>query len=89
MVSSLNSHMGAILMAKNGVGGTFVPLSCAIRTEGVSFFMPVPEIHWHVVISFKRDYHLHKSEKYFVTLVQEHFSEKEKSDDIRDGITLA
>ena len=89
VVSSLNSHMGAILMAKNGVGGTFVPLSCAIRTEGVSFFMPVPEIHWHVVISFKRDYHLHKSEKYFVTLVQEHFSEKEKSDDIRDGITLA
>ena len=89
VVSSLNSHMGAILMARNGVGGTFVPLSCAIKTEGVRFFMPVPEIHWHVVISFKRDYHLHKSEKYFVTLVQEHFSEKEKNDDIRDGITLA
>ena len=27
VVSSLNSHMGAIIMAKNGVGGTFVPLS--------------------------------------------------------------
>ena len=88
VVSSLNSHMGAILMAKNGVGGTFVPLSCAIKTEGVRFFMPVPEIHWHVVISFKRDYHLHKSEKYFVTLVQEHFSEKEKKNDVRNEITL-
>ena len=88
VVSSLNSHMGAILMARNGVGGTFVPLSCAIKTEGVRFFMPVPEIHWHVVISFKRDYHLHKSEKYFVTLVQEHFSEKEKKNDVREGITL-
>ena len=88
VVSSLNSHMGAILMAKNGVGGTFVPLSCAIKTEGVRFFMPVPEIHWHVVISFKRDYHLHKSEKYFVTLVQEHFSEKEKKKDVRNEITL-
>ena len=31
VVSSLNSHMGAIIMAKNGVGGTFVPLSCAIK----------------------------------------------------------
>ena len=88
VVSSLNSHMGAILMARNGVGGTFVPLSCAIKTEGVRFFMPVPEIHWHVVISFKRDYHLHKSEKYFVTLVQEHFSEKEKKNDVRNTITL-
>ena len=88
VVSSLNSHMGAILMARNGVGGTFVPLSCAIKTEGVRFFMPVPEIHWHVVISFKRDYHLHKSEKYFVTLVQEHFSEKEKKNDVRNAITL-
>ena len=88
VVSSLNSHMGAILMARNGVGGTFVPLSCAIKTEGVRFFMPVPEIHWHVVISFKRDYHLHKSEKYFVTLVQEHFSKKEKKNDVREGITL-
>ena len=88
VVSSLNSHMGAILMAKNGVGGTFVPLSCAIKTEGVRFFMPVPEIHWHVVISFKSDYHLHKSEKYFVTLVQEHFSEKEKKKDVRNEITL-
>lgn len=88
VVSSLNSHMGAILMARNVVGGTFVPLSCAIKTEGVRFFMPVPEIHWHVVISFKRDYHLHKSEKYFVTLVQEHFSEKEKKNDVRNAITL-
>ena len=88
VVSSLNSHMGAILMARNGVGGTFVPLSCAIKTEGVRFYMPVPEIHWHVVISFKRDYHLHKSEKYFVTLVQEHFSEKEKKNDVRNAITL-
>ena len=88
VVSSLNSHMGAILMARNGVGGTFVPLSCAIKTEGVRFFMPVPEIHWHVVISFKRDYHLHKSKKYFVTLVQEHFSEKEKKNDVRNAITL-
>ena len=88
VVSSLNSHMGAILMARNGVGGTFVPLSCAIQTGGVRFFMPVPEIHWHVVISFKRDYHLHKSEKYFVTLVQEHFSEKEKKNDVRNAITL-
>ena len=88
VVSSLNSHMGAILMARNGVGGTFVPLSCAIKTEGVRFFMPVPEIHWHVVISFKRDYRLHKSEKYFVSLVQEHFSQKEGKEDIREGITL-
>ena len=80
--------MGAILMAKNGVGGTFVLLSWAINAEGVRFFMPVPEIHWHVVISFKRDYHLHKSEKYFVTLVQEHFSEKEKKNDVRNEITL-
>ena len=88
VVSSLNSHMGAILMARNGVGGAFVPLSCVIKTEGVRFFMPVPEIHWHVVISFKRDYHLHKSEKYFVTLVQEHFSEKEKKNDVRNAITL-
>ena len=52
VVSSLNSHMGAIIMAKNGVGGTFVPLSCAIKAEGVRFLMPVPEINWHVVISF-------------------------------------
>ena len=88
VVSSLNSQMGAILMARNGVGGTFVPLSCAIKTEGVRFFMPVPEIHWHVVISFKRDYRLHKSEKYFVSLVQEHFSQKEGKEDIREGITL-
>lgn len=89
VVSSLNSHMGALLMAKNGVGGTFVPLSCAIKTEGVRFFMPVPEVHWHVVISFKRDYHLHKSEKYFVSLVQDHFSKKERIGGVRDGITLS
>ncbi|MGN1164501.1 MAG: LysR substrate-binding domain-containing protein [Candidatus Ornithospirochaeta sp.] len=74
VVASLNSHMGAIMMAKNEVGGTFVPLSFAIKTEGVSYFLPIPEIHWSVVISFKRDYHLHKSEKYFIQLVQEHFS---------------
>ena len=76
VVSSLNSHMGAIIMAKNGVGGTFVPLSCAIKAEGVRFLMPVPEINWHVVISFKRDYHLHKSERYFIELVQKHFSDQ-------------
>lgn len=90
VVSSLNSHIGAIIMAKNNVGGTFVPLSCAIKTEGVRFFMPMPEIYWNVVISFKRDYHLHKSEKYFVSLVQDHFSDREKSlNDIRQGITLS
>lgn len=87
VVSSLNSHMGAIIMAKNGVGGTFVPLSCAIKAEGVRFLMPVPEINWHVVISFKRDYHLHKSERYFIELVQKHFSDQ-KLNVAPEGISL-
>ena len=87
VVSSLNSHMGAIIMAKNGVGGTFVPLSCAIKAEGVRFLMPVPEINWHVVISFKRDYHLHKSEQYFIELVQKHFSDQ-KLNVAPEGISL-
>ena len=87
VVSSLNSHMGAIIMAKNGVGGTFVPLSCAIKAEGVRFLMPVPEINWHVVISFNRDYHLHKSERYFIELVQKHFSDQ-KLNAAPEGISL-
>ena len=87
VVSSLNSHMGAIIMAKNGVGGTFVPLSCAIKAEGVRFLMPVPEINWHVVISFKRDYHLHKSERYFIELVKKHFSDQ-KLNAAPEGISL-
>ena len=87
VVSSLNSHMGAIIMAKNGVGGTFVPLSCAIKAEGVRFLMPVPEINWHVVISFKRDYHLHKSERYFIELVQKHVSDQ-KLNVAPEGISL-
>ena len=73
IVAEINSHPASLVMAEQGIGSTFVPLSCATTSDRIVYAHAIPAVQWYVVIAFRKGFVMHQSEKYFVSLLQQLF----------------
>ncbi len=73
IVAEINSHPASLVMVEQGIGNTFVPLSCATTSDRIIYAHAIPTVQWYVVIAFRKGFVMHQSEKYFVTLFQQLF----------------
>lgn len=73
IVAEINSHPASLVMAEQGIGSTFVPLSCATTSDRIVYAHAIPAVQWYVVIAFRKGFVMHQSEKYFVSLFQQLF----------------
>ena len=73
IVAEINSHPASLVMVEQGIGSTFLPISCATTSDRIVYAHAVPTVQWFVVIAFRKGFVLHQSEKYFVSLFQQLF----------------
>ena len=73
IIAEINSHPASLVMAEQGIGSTFVPLSCATTSDRIVYAHAIPVVQWYVVIAFRKGFVMHQSEKYFVSLFQQLF----------------
>lgn len=74
IVAEINSHPASLVMVEQGLGSTFVPLSCATTSEEIVYAHIIPTVQWYVTIVFRKGFTMRQSEKYFVSLIQQLFS---------------
>lgn len=74
IISEINSHPASLIMVENNIGSTFVPISCAARSDRIVYAHAVPLVQWFVVVTFRKGFVLKSSEKYFVQLAKEYFN---------------
>ncbi len=74
IIMEINSHPASLIMVQQGLGSTFVPLSCATPSDGIIYAHIVPTVQWYVTIAFRKGFTMNQSEKYFVSLLQQYFA---------------
>ncbi len=74
--AEINSHPASLIMAEQGFGSTFLPVSCMIPSDKIIYARVTPLVQWFVVIAFRKGFTLHQSEKYFISLAKDFFDGK-------------
>lgn len=78
IVAEINSHPASLVMVEQGIGSTFVPISCATTSDRIIYAHAVPTVQWYVVIAFRKGFVMHQSEKYFVSLFEQLFGSQQQ-----------
>lgn len=74
ITAEINSHPASLIMVEEELGSTFVPVSCATRSDKIVFAHAIPLVQWFVVIAFRKGFTLHQNEEYFISLVKNFFT---------------
>lgn len=73
VILEINSHPASLNMVEEGLGSTFVPISCTSPSDSIIYAHSIPEVSWHVVVAFRKGLPLNQSELFFVRLLQDYF----------------
>lgn len=76
IIAEINSHPASLIMVEQGIGSTFVPLSCMTPSEKIIYAHAVPLVQWFVVIALRKGFTLRQSEKYFISLAKDFFEQQ-------------
>ena len=74
VAAEVNSHPASLILVEQGVGSTFVPVSCASPSDKIVFAHAVPTVQWFVVIAFRKGFVPRQSERHFIKLAKEYFN---------------
>ncbi|MBR1917998.1 MAG: LysR family transcriptional regulator [Spirochaetales bacterium] len=74
----INNHEASLNMVEQGLGSSFVPVSCTRKADGIIYAHTEPAVQWHVVVAFRKGFRPRECENHFIDAMMEHFKSSSK-----------